>query len=1193
MKNLGILTIILILLSCATQDGSFDKGVRTKWTETQKVGYNLILNQGGQTLGYSATSEIKILEDDGFAFKDLNQNGALDPYEDWRLEIDTRAKDLAAKLSIEEIAGLMLYSGHQSIPARSSGYFAGTYDGKPFENGITDPSDLTDQQKQFLKEDNLRHVLITTVESPEIAAQWNNKLQAYCESLGKGIPANNSSDPRHGTKAKAEYNAAAGGEISMWPTSLGMAATFDPGLVQRFGEIASIEYRALGITTALSPQVDIATDPRWARFSGTFGESPMLSASMGRAYCDGFQTSVGDKETAEGWGYESVNAMVKHWPGGGSGESGRDAHYGAGKYAVYPGNNFDAHMIPFTQGAFQLNGKTKMASAVMPYYTISLNQDKKNGENVGNAYNSYIINDLLRTKYNYDGVVCTDWGVTGDHKVLDSFIGGKPWGVESLSEAERHYKALMVGVDQFGGNNKAQPIIDAYQIGINQIGETKMRARMEQSAVRLLRNIFRVGVFENPYLDVEETKAVVGNPVYMKAGYEAQLKSIVLLKNQNNVLPVLAKKTVYMPKRFVPSSRNFLGMESPSSSDYPVSIDLVEKYFNVTDNPDQADLAFVFIQSPESGIGYDKADVEKGGNGYFPISLKYDDYTATQAREESLGGGDPLENFTNRSYKNKSTKTANITDAQLVQTTKREMKGKPVIVSINVSNPMVFSEIEKYASAILLNFGVQDQAILDMLSGQSEPSALLPMQMPKDMITVEKQAEDLSFDMDCHVDAEGNRYDFGFGMNWNGVIKDDRVAEYASGNSMNGKGQTGTYKLVVEGYDWGPAANKVILNLNDEISKVEKEEYTVTANKQAECNGVSSEATTEERTVVETYVSDANGNKIDKGNHVTLVMSVGPISGISSPMQYMPQCNGNVWADYKLKIEHKSTNQVWDTEVDRIHPLVDEFDISGRFVYNSEITLSYADYEPTIQQDKVPLIIWLHGGGEGGTDPTIPLLANRAANYASSEIQAYFGGAYVLVPQSPTFWMDKGNREYTRGDVNDRYNQSVMALIEAYVAEHQNIDRDRIYLGGCSNGGYMSLKLMLLHPDYFAASFPSALAYHDRHITDAQIESIKEMPIWFIHSKDDPVTKPEETVVPIYERLMAAGASNVHFSYYDHVVDITGLYGGDNHKYMGHFSWIYSHANHSKLDYNGQPVMINNKPVTIMEWLAKQRKSDN
>jgi beta-glucosidase len=751
---------------------------QNKYTETPNGVFNLVKNNGGQTLAYSPTSSIKILTVNGFAFKDLNKNGKLDKYEDWRLPVDIRAKDLAAKLSIEQIAGLMLYSAHQSIPARAGGYFAGTYNGKSYKEGEVDPSALTDQQKKFLETDNLRHVLITTVLSPDVAAKWNNSMQAYCESVGMGIPANNSSDPRHGTKAKAEYDAASGGEISMWPSSLGMAATFNPSLVEKFGKIAAIEYRALGITTALSPQVDIATEPRWGRFNGTFGESPFLSAAMAQAYCNGFQTSTGTKEIANGWGFESVNAMVKHWPGGGSGEAGRDAHYANGKYAVYPGNNFNAHLISFINGAFKLTGKTKMASAVMPYYTISWNQDKVNHENIANNYNKYMITDLLRKKYKYDGVVCTDWLVTGDHKAMDNFIDGKSWGVENLSLAERHYKILMAGVDQFGGNNDVKPVLEAYQMGVKEWGENKMRARMEQSAVRLLLNIFRTGLFENPYVNPGTTKAIVGKPEYMKAGYEAQLKSVVMLKNANKVLPIAAKKTVYIPKRFVAASRNFLGMETPASTDYPVNLDIVKKYFTVTDNAGEADFALVFIQAPIASTGYDKEDVTKGGNGYVPISLQYGEYSATDARETSIAGGDPMETSNNRSYKNKTVKAANYTDAALVSDTKEKMKGKPVIVSVGISNPMIFTEIEKDAAAILLNFGVQDQAILETIAGKSEPSALLPMQMPADMNTVEKQAEDVPYDVQCYKDSEGNVYDFGFGMNWKGVIKDRRGMKF-------------------------------------------------------------------------------------------------------------------------------------------------------------------------------------------------------------------------------------------------------------------------------------------------------------------------------------------------------------------------------------------------------------------------------
>ena len=324
-------------------------GCGPKWKESPKEGYTLVENEGGQTLGYSPTSGVTLLTADRFAFKDLNRNGSLEPYEDWRLPAGERAADLAGRMSVDQIAGLMLYSGHQRIPG--GGFRGGdSYNGKSLEESGALASDLTDQQKKFLTDDNLRHVLITTVENAAVAAQWNNNVQTLVEGLGLGIPANNSTDPRHQAQSDEEYTLGAGGDISRWPGSIGLAASFDPSLVKQFGQIASVEYRALGLATALSPQVDLATDPRWYRFSGTFGEEPRLATDMARAYVDGFQTSSPERTIAGGWGYESVNAMVKHWPGGGAGEGGRDAHYGFGKFAVFPGNNLDMHKIPFVEG---------------------------------------------------------------------------------------------------------------------------------------------------------------------------------------------------------------------------------------------------------------------------------------------------------------------------------------------------------------------------------------------------------------------------------------------------------------------------------------------------------------------------------------------------------------------------------------------------------------------------------------------------------------------------------------------------------------------------------------------------------------------------------------------------------------------------------------------------------------------------
>lgn len=770
MKRL--LTFALGLAALASCNG-------VKWTLTEtEYGYNVMTQKKGQTIAYSPESGISILTVDGYAFKDLNRNGGLDVYEDWRLSAEERAEDLAAQLTIEEIAGMMLYSSHQSVPSRGGMFGGAKYDGKPYDQSGAAASDLSDAQKKFLTEDNLRAVLVTTVESPAVAAQWNNNMQALVEGMGHGVPVNTSSDPRHETSATAEYNYGAGGDISHWPTSLGLAATFDPALVEEFGRIAAEEYRALGIATALSPQIDLATEPRWTRFYGTFGESPELDTDMARAYVDGFQTSTGKDEIAGGWGYKSVNAMVKHWPSGGPEEGGRDAHYNYGKYAVYPGGAFETHLKPFTEGAFKLNGATGMASAVMPYYTISTGVDPS-GKNVGNSFSKYIITDLLREKYGYDGVVCTDWNITYDNAGIDRF-DGKCWGVEELTVAQRHYECLKAGVDQFGGNNDKGPVLEAYAMWVEEFGKDSADARFRASAKRLLMNSFRTGLFENPYLDPAVSAEVVGKPEFIEKGYQAQLKSVVMVKNSDCVLPmksVVAKPKVYVPQRYFPQMVNFFGMVTPERWEETFSKELLEKYYEPVSDPAEADFAIVVIDAPTSGTGYSAEDVWKGGNGYIPISLQYSDYTAEHAREVSLAGGDRLEKSANRSYKGKSVKTVNKTDLETVVETKKAMGDKPVITVVSTGKPFV-PEFEPYSDAILVSFGCQNQALLDLISGAVEPSALLPMQLPADMKTVELQMEDVPFDMDSYVDADGNVYDFAYGLNWSGRISDARTEKY-------------------------------------------------------------------------------------------------------------------------------------------------------------------------------------------------------------------------------------------------------------------------------------------------------------------------------------------------------------------------------------------------------------------------------
>ena len=736
------LLLLLLITSC-----------KNTISEQAFAQFHLVQQTKGPALGYHPQSGVTIIYHDNYAFKDLNRNQQLDTYEDWRLTPEQRAHDLAQQITIQQIAGLMLYSPHVVV-----------------NDSLPSP-----QIVSCLLQDQMRHILVTKVKNAYTAALWHNNLQAIAEAQPFGIPTNNSSDPRNYTEADGEFNAGSGGDISQWPREIGLAATFDMDIIRRHAEIASIEYRALGITTTLSPQIDLSTDPRWRRFYGTFSEDADLCTDIARVYTDAFQTTPG---SPSGWGNQSVNCMAKHWPGGGTGEAGRDAHYCFGQYGVYPGNNFQQHLLPFTQGALQLDGPTTSASAIMPYYTISYGIDPS-GENVANGFSRYIINDLLREKYGFNGVVCTDWVITADNPRVET-MNGKPWGVEHLSVEERHFQAIYAGCDQFGGNNDPLPILAAYQIWCQRFGKESAEQRFRTSAERLLLNFFRVGVFENPYVDPMRAAEVVGCEEYVAEGYDAQLKSIVMLKNHQQVMPIAKGAKVYFPKRYYPASIPFFGRSTPNIPHYDWQIDtaLINQYYQFTDDPNEADFALLYIFTPEGNWGYSEKDVQEGGTGYVPISLQYNDYTATQSRSVSIAGGDAKESFSNRSYLGKSDYSYNQQDMLQVIQTKQLMGDKPVILLIQAARPFIPAEIEPYADALLLGFGIKDQAYLDILCGNAEPYGLLPMQLPKDMLTVENQMEDLPHDMECYIDADGHTYDFAFGMNWSGIIQDARVKKY-------------------------------------------------------------------------------------------------------------------------------------------------------------------------------------------------------------------------------------------------------------------------------------------------------------------------------------------------------------------------------------------------------------------------------
>lgn len=401
----------------------------------------------------------------------------------------------------------------------------------------------------------------------------------------------------------------------------------------------------------------------------------------------------------------------------------------------------------------------------------------------------------------------------------------------------------------------------------------------------------------------------------------------------------------------------------------------------------------------------------------------------------------------------------------------------------------------------------------------------------------------------------------------------------------------GTYTLVMEGFDWGPAASKLVLHDLKASKETTLADFEVFVTRSTSLGEIPAAQASGKRAVVYTYASDEKGNYLENGPHLTLVLAVSPVNSLASGIQYLRIGSGasNVWIDYGVTVIHGKSGAIWNQEKGRLRPIVDEFDLTGTFTHQNT-SLTYAAFTPKKLTAKAPLIIWLHGGGEGGSDPTIALMANKAFNYASPEIQRLFGeGAFVLAPQTPTYWMNGGDG-MTRGKTNDIYNAAVFALIQDFVAKNPQVDPTRIYVGGCSNGGYMSLKLILEHPTYFAAGYISALAFSNEFISDAQVQLLKQVPIWFVHSKDDMTTKPDETVVPLYHRLKQAGAKNVILSYYDHVTDVTGLFGGMNFRYNGHFSWVYSHANVARTDFDGSSVLLNGRPVTIMEWTAAQKR---
>jgi beta-glucosidase len=479
-----------------------------------------------------------------YTFRDLNKNGKLDVYEDPRQPVEKRIQDILKQMTLEEKAGMMFYS-----PTKVNS--DGSIEDRPGKDMLSSlsPAAITEIDQR-----HITHFNLFQVPAIDSLAIWYNHIQKHAEQTRLGIPITIASDPRN--QDAGGFFAMPGKTFSTWPDPLGLAAIGDAKEVEKFADISRQELIAAGIRQGLHPQVDLATEPRWPRISGTFGEDANLSSKLTFAYIKGYQ---GDKISST-----SVAMMTKHFPGGGPQKEGLDPHFKFQKGEIYPGNNWSYHLLPF-EAAFKAN-----TAAIMPYYGVPMG--RPGVEEVGFSYNKKIITDTLRKKYHYDGVVCTDWGLVSPAKIGSFVWEPKAWGVENLSTEEKVQKIIDAGVDQFGGESLPGVIVKLVKEG--KVSEK----RINESVVRLLRLKFELGLFDNPYIDEKKAGEIVGNDEFVKAALDAQRRSLTLLKNDNHTLPLSLNKLKIYIKNINPK--------------------VAAEYGTIVDDPKQADIAIIRLKTP-------------------------------------------------------------------------------------------------------------------------------------------------------------------------------------------------------------------------------------------------------------------------------------------------------------------------------------------------------------------------------------------------------------------------------------------------------------------------------------------------------------------------------------------------------------------------------------------------------------------
>lgn len=730
------LTMVLSMVSFASAEAKYT-------TETTADGWIRVVNEGGATLGYAPESGVTIIESDGYAFKDMNKNGELDPYEDWRLSYEERAMDLVSKMTIEQMSGLRINGGigglETDIPAMND------MDGNPVYPQIV--------------EGGVRYYIMYPV---AFGAPLNavpgcaNALQATAESTELGIPMMLNCDPTT--------------TMTGTVTNLALGAIFSPEKVAAlFVDVAKL-YRAAGITMTLSPQVDLESDPR-SQSVNTFTEDPALAAALTNAMVSAYQSTYGEDGSDLGWGKDSLAVQFKHFFGNLANEGGRNYHDYTGKYTVMTEEQIDTQLVPFVEGGFQLDSATGSASAIMVTYTVPMDEegDSYGEKAVGGAFNDFVMGKLAEHKF--EGMVSTD-SLTWDTLDLGFMVMLQTaYNVDDLTMDEKIVTMFELGVDQIMGGTRPADLSTAYTAYVEKNGQEEADQNWADAAVACVLPIFRVGNFECPYVVTAESAATFEANTPDVTNELAQ-SSIVMLKNNG----IIAQRDIKL-KAYIVSNGDEL----------PVSKKVLKGYFEIVDNPSEAEVAIVFVDSPKCvNTGYNTEAEE-----WCPITLQYRPYTADAdcVEEDSITGDVKIEKtespygivenktVENRGYYDAENTVANEADLDLILTTAE--LGIPTVVCVNASGAFCVDEFEDKVDAILVGFGVDKSNYLPLVAGQVEPSALLPLQMPASMEAVEAQQSGAPRDMECYVDANGNTYDFAFGLNWTGVINDTRTERFA------------------------------------------------------------------------------------------------------------------------------------------------------------------------------------------------------------------------------------------------------------------------------------------------------------------------------------------------------------------------------------------------------------------------------